>query len=134
MFQPLQAYCLLWEAKPVKFWFSIPSMEVQDFHIRPRALPCSHFGLTPLSHIGKRCAPLMAYKPLEQPLVYHYYAYCPLWGAKPARFWFSVPSMEVQDFHLRSRALPCSHFGLTPLSHIDKRCAPLMGLGQRCAP
>ena len=42
-------------------------------------------------------------------------AYCPLWGVKPARFCFSASSMGVQDFHLRPRALPCSHFGLTPL-------------------
>ena len=37
LFQPLQAYCPLWGAKPARFWFSVPSMEVLDFHLRPRA-------------------------------------------------------------------------------------------------
>ena len=45
------------------------SMEVQDFHLRPRVLPCSHFGLTPLSHIGKRCAPLMGRISVPSPWV-----------------------------------------------------------------
>ena len=40
-------------------------MEVQDFHLRPRACLIAISGLTPLSHIGKRCAPLMVYKPLD---------------------------------------------------------------------
>ena len=71
-----QAYCPLWGVKPVRFCFSAPSIGVQDFHLKPRALPCSHFGLTPLSHIGWRCAPLMVYKPLERPWVYYYSAHC----------------------------------------------------------
>ena len=66
-----QAYCPLWGAKSARFWFSAPSMEVQDFHLRSRALPCSYFGLTPLSHISWRSAPRMPYKPLEQGMVYH---------------------------------------------------------------
>ena len=28
------------------------------FSPQAKGLPCNHFGLTPLSHIGKRCAPL----------------------------------------------------------------------------
>ena len=97
-----QAYCPLWGAKLARFCFSVPSMEVQDFHLRPRVLPCSHFGLTPLSHIDRRCAPLMVYwvyKPLEQPWVYHYHA------ATRQSPW---PEVKILDFHTRGRETkPC---------------------------
>ena len=63
LFQPLQAYCPLWGAKPARFWFS-SDVGGQDFH---------PLGLTPQSHIGKKCAPRMPYKLLGKGMVYHYY-------------------------------------------------------------
>ena len=111
-----QAYCPLWGVKPARSCFSAPSMRVQE-------------GMCPIkSNKAVRVSCGADIVGLMRLFVGYFtpQAYCPLWGVKPARFRFSAPSMGVQDFHLRLRALPCSHFGLTPLSHIGWRCAPLM--------
>ena len=41
-----------------------------------RALLCSRFGLTPLSHIGKRCTTRIPYKLLDKGMVYHISCRC----------------------------------------------------------
>ena len=59
-------------------------------------------------------------------------AYCPLWGAKSERFWFSAPSMEFQDFHLRPRGVVVIHSWLLQglISH-EWGTSPT-DVGQRC--